>query len=160
MEQFEKKQSSRQEGHQKPNKMMAKIAKEKNINPKSKAKPVKRESKRLSHAKAYIKATFNNTIVTITDPLGQTLVWGSAGASGFKGARKATPYAAASTIENAAKKIKEMGVATIEIYIKGPGPGRDSAIRAFRATGLEINMIADVTPIPHNGPRATKRRRV
>lgn len=114
----------------------------------------------MTHAKAFVKATFNNTLVTITDPTGQTVAWGSSGASGFKGARKATPYAASSTIENVAKKIKEMGVNSIEVYIKGPGPGRDSAIRAIKAVGLEISMIADVTPIPHNGPRATKRRRV
>ena len=125
-----------------------------------KTKSPKKELKKLTHAKAYVKATFNNTLVTITDPAGQTVAWGSSGASGFKGARKATPYAASSTIENVAKKIKEMGVSSIEVYIKGPGPGRDSAIRAIKAVGLEISMIADVTPIPHNGPRATKRRRV
>lgn len=125
-----------------------------------KTKSPKKELKKLTHAKAFVKATFNNTLVTITDPTGQTVAWGSSGASGFKGARKATPYAASSTIENVAKKIKEMGVNSIEVYIKGPGPGRDSAIRAIKAVGLEISMIADVTPIPHNGPRATKRRRV
>jgi len=125
-----------------------------------KTKSPKRELKKLTHAKAFVKATFNNTLVTITDPTGQTIAWGSSGASGFKGARKATPYAASSTIENVAKKIKEMGVSSIEVYIKGPGRGRDSAIRAIKAVGLEISMIADVTPIPHNGPRATKRRRV
>lgn len=127
---------------------------------KIKPKGPKRELKKLTHAKAYVKATFNNTIVTVADSDGHTIAWGSAGASGFKGARKATPYAATSTIENVAKKIKEMGVSSIEVYIKGPGPGRDSAIRAIKAAGLEISMIADVTPIPHNGPRATKRRRV
>lgn len=129
-------------------------------NPKAKSKGSKKELKKITHAKAYVKATFNNTIVTITDPNGTTVAWGSSGASGFKGARKATPYAATSTIETVAKKIKEMGVSSIEVYIKGPGPGRDSAIRAIKAAGLEITMIADVTPIPHNGPRATKRRRV
>ena len=134
--------------------------KEKNKSKKLKAKSAKKELKKLTHAKAFVKATFNNTLVTITDPTGQAIAWGSAGASGFKGARKATPYAATSTIENVAKKIKEMGVSSIEVYIKGPGPGRDSAIRAIKAAGLDINMIADVTPIPHNGPRATKRRRV
>lgn len=126
----------------------------------TKSKGSKKELKKLTHAKAYVKATFNNTIVTITDPNGTTVAWGSSGASGFKGARKATPYAATSTIDTVAKKIKEMGVASIEVYIKGPGPGRDAAIRAIKAAGLEITMIADVTPIPHNGPRATKRRRV
>ncbi len=137
---------------------MAKKSKTKTV--KIKSKGLKKEFKKLTHAKAYVKATFNNTIVTIADTAGHTIAWGSAGASGFKGARKATPYAATSTIENVAKKIKEMGVSSIEVYIKGPGPGRDSAIRAIKAAGLEISMIADVTPIPHNGPRATKRRRV
>ncbi len=120
----------------------------------------KKEVKSFSHAKAYVTATFNNTLVNVTDPNGDTLVWGTAGASGFKGARKATPYAATTAVETVAKKIKEKGVTSIEIYIKGPGPGRDAAIRAFKSAGLEITAIADVTPIPHNGPRASKRRRV
>ena len=119
-----------------------------------------KNKKNITHARAYVAATFNNTLVTVTDPNGNAIAWNSAGASGFKGARKATPYAATSTIENVAKKIKEMGVSSIEVYIKGPGPGRDSAIRAFKSAGLDITMIADVTPIPHNGPRASKRRRV
>lgn len=114
----------------------------------------------VTHAKAYVTATFNNTLLTITDPNGNTLAWGTAGASGFKGARKATPFAATSTVETVAKKVKEMGVKSIELYIKGPGSGRDGAIRALKSVGLEITMIADVTPIPHNGPRASKRRRV
>lgn len=122
-------------------------------------KQTKKTSKNVSHARAYITATFNNTIVTLTDQSGNTLSWGSAGASGFKGARKSTPYAATTVIERLAKEAKEMGVSSIEIYLKGPGPGRDSSIRAFKAAGLSISMIADVTPIPHNGPRATKRRR-
>lgn len=128
------------------------------------AKEVKKSKKtvqkKLSHARAYVTATFNNTLVTLTDQSGNTLAWGSAGASNFKGARKSTPYAATTVVESIAKKAKEMGVATIEIFVKGPGPGRDSSIRAFKAAGLTITMIADVTPIPHNGPRATKRRRV
>lgn len=114
----------------------------------------------VSHARAYVTATFNNTLVTITDPSGNTLMWGSAGASGFKGARKSTPYAATSAVDSVARKAKEIGVKSIELYIKGPGPGRDGAIRAFKSAGLDITMIADVTPIPHNGPRASKRRRV
>src|SRR3989338_7549470 len=114
----------------------------------------------VSHGKAYVTATFNNTIVTVTDPSGNALVWGTAGASGFKGARKATPFAATTAVENVARKAKEMGVSSVELYIKGPGPGRDGAIRAFKAAGMAITMIADVTPIPHNGPRASKRRRV
>ncbi len=129
------------------------------------AKEVKKTKKskavvNVPHARAYVTATFNNTLVTLTDPTGATLAWGSAGASGFKGARKSTPFAATSAVETVAKKAKEIGVATIEVYIKGPGPGRDAAIRAFKAAGLNITMIADLTPIPHNGPRASKRRRV
>src|SRR3990167_9919158 len=96
-----------------------------------------------SHARAYITATFNNTLVTLTDPSGNTLMWGTAGAAGFKGARKATPYAATSAVETVAKKAKDIGVRSIELYIKGPGPGRDGAIRAFKSAGLEITMIAD-----------------
>ena len=127
--------------------------------PKEVKKTKKTQIKKVAHAKAYVTATFNNTLVTVTDVNGETIAWNSAGASGFKGARKATPYAATTVVDNLAKKIKEMGVSSIEIYIKGPGPGRDSAIRAFKAVGLNITLIADVTPIPHNGPRASKRRR-
>jgi small subunit ribosomal protein S11 len=123
-------------------------------------KTKKSAPKNISHVRAYVTATFNNTLVTITDPGGQTLMWGSAGASNFKGARKSTPYAATTVVENLAKKAKEIGVSSIEIFVKGPGPGRDSTIRAFKSAGLNITMIADVTPIPHNGPRASKRRRV
>ena len=115
---------------------------------------------RITHARAYVTATFNNTLVTLTDQDGNTLLWGSAGASGFKGARKSTPYAATTSVEQVAKKAKSLGVSSIEVYIKGPGPGRDGAIRALKSAGLDITMIADVTPIPHNGPRASKRRRV
>src|SRR3990167_9151928 len=106
----------------------------------------------VGHARAYVTATFNNTVVTLTDQSGNTLAWGSAGASGFKGARKSTPYAATTVVESVAKKAKEVGVTSVEIYLKGPGPGRDSAIRTFKAAGLNITMIADITPIPHNGP--------
>ncbi len=123
-------------------------------------KPKGKKNINVTHARAYVTATFNNTLLTITDPNGNTLAWGSAGASGFKGARKATPFAATSTVETVASKIKEMGVKSIELYMKGPGPGRDGAIRALKSVGLEITMLADVTPIPHNGPRASKRRRV
>lgn len=122
-------------------------------------KQTKKVVKNIGHARAYITATFNNTIVTLTDQSGNTLTWGSAGGAGFKGARKSTPYAATTVVEKIARDAKEMGVASIEIYLKGPGPGRDSSIRAFKAAGLNISMIADVTPIPHNGPRAKKRRR-
>lgn len=110
--------------------------------------------------RAYITATFNNTLVNITDENGNTIVWGSSGASGFKGARKSTPFAATTAAENVARRAKQKGINSLEVYVKGPGPGRDSAIRAFKSAGLDINMIVDVTPIPHNGPRATKRRRV
>lgn len=115
---------------------------------------------KIPHGKGFVTATFNNTIVTVTDPNGKAIVWGTAGASGFKGARKATPYAATSAVETISKKIKERGMNSIEIYVKGPGPGRDAAIRAFKSAGLEITAIADLTPIPHNGPRPSKRRRV
>jgi|SRR3989304_9420190 len=110
--------------------------------------------------RAYVTATFNNTLVTITDQEGNTLLWNSAGASGFKGARKSTPYAATTAVEQVAQKAKEKGLTSVEVYVKGPGPGRDGAIRAFKAAGINISMIVDVTPIPHNGPRASKRRRV
>jgi len=128
--------------------------------PKSNSKKtLKKTVGSISHARAYVTATFNNTVVTLTDLNGNTLAWGSAGASGFKGARKSTPYAATTVVEKVATSAKELGVSSIEIYLKGPGPGRDSAIRGFKAAGLNITMIADVTPIPHNGPRAKKRRR-
>lgn len=114
----------------------------------------------VSSGRVYVTATFNNTLVTLTDNSGKTLAWSSSGASGFKGARKATPFAAITAVDTVAKKAKEMTMSTCEVYIKGPGPGRDAAIRALRNAGINITMIADVTPIPHNGPRAKKRRRV
>ncbi|MBI2012681.1 30S ribosomal protein S11 [Candidatus Curtissbacteria bacterium] len=126
----------------------------------AKSKKTKKSKTPITHARAYVKATFNNTVVTITDENGNTLFWGSAGASGFKGARKSTPYAATTAVEGVARRAKERGITSIEVYIKGPGPGRDGAIRAFKAAGLNIMMIADVTPTPHNGPRPPKMRRV
>lgn len=111
-------------------------------------------------ARAYITATFNNAIVTFTDAKGKTICWGSAGTAGFKGARKSTPYAATKTVELAAKKALAKGIREIEVYIKGIGPGRDAALRALKAAGLKMSLIADVTPIPHDGPRQKKRRRV
>lgn len=114
----------------------------------------------LTEGRIYITATFNNTLVTITDKVGNTLFWGSAGAAGFRGARKSTPYAATLTIDNVAQKAKNAGLTNVEVYIKGPGPGRDAAVRALRAAGLDITMIADVTPMPHNGCRPKKKRRV
>lgn len=108
----------------------------------------------------YVTATFNNTLITVTDNQGNTLCWGSAGTAGFKGARKSTPYAATTAVDRVARKAKALGIEEVEIYIKGPGAGRDAAIRAIKAAGLRITMLADVTPIPHNGPRPKKRRRV
>src|SRR3990167_4920374 len=111
-------------------------------------------------AKVYIAASFNNTLVTVVDETGNTLNWSSSGNSGFKGTRKATPYAATTAVETAIKKAKEQyGVSEVEIFIKGPGAGRDAALRAIRAAGVKISLIADVTPVPHNGPRPKKRRR-
>lgn len=111
-------------------------------------------------ARVYITATFNNTLVTFTSPDGKTICWGSSGTAGFKGARKSTPYAATTTVEQAAKKALAHGIKEVEVRIKGPGPGRDAALRALRAVGLKMSLIADMTPIPHDGPRAKKRRRV
>ena|SRR5258708_5276128 len=112
------------------------------------------------NGKVYITATFNNTLVTIANDKGETISWSSAGARGFKGTRKSTPYAASMAVEDAAKKAMEQGLKVVEVFVKGPGSGRDNALRAIKAAGLSINMIADVTPVPHNGPRASKKRRV
>lgn len=116
--------------------------------------------RKVDSGRVYITATFNNTLVTITDKGGNTLAWSSSGAAGFKGTRKATPFAAISAVEQVARKVKDFGMSTVEVYIKGPGPGRDAAIRALRNAGLQVSLIADITPMPHNGPRAKKRRRV
>ncbi len=124
----------------------------------SKAK--KRSSVKIEElGKVYISSTFNNTLVTITNSKGDTIAWGSSGASGFKGTRRSTPFAATTAMEQVAKKAMDKGVKTVEVYVKGPGSGRDAALRAIRSVGLSISLIADVTPIPHNGPRAEKRRR-
>lgn len=123
-------------------------------------KKTEREDKKVTGGRVYISATFNNTLVTFTDKKGDVLCWGSTGASGFKGARKSTPYAATTAAEQAAKKAQALGIREVEVYIKGPGSGRDAALRALRAVGLKMTLIADVTPIPHNGPRPKKRRRV
>ncbi|MBF8259026.1 MAG: rpsK [Actinobacteria bacterium] len=109
---------------------------------------------------AHIKATFNNTIITITDPDGNTLAWCSSGSKGFKGSRKSTPFAATVAAEEVAKKAMECGLNTVSVHIKGPGSGREAALRTLQAAGLKINYIRDVTPIPHNGCRPPKRRRV
>ena len=120
----------------------------------------RRERKNIERGAAHIRATFNNTIVTISDVNGNALSWASAGELGFRGSRKSTPFAAQSTAETAAKAAMEHGLKTVEVYVKGTGSGRESAIRALQAAGLEITMIKDVTPIPHNGCRPPKRRRV
>ena len=111
------------------------------------------------NGKVYVSTTFNNTIVTITNEKGDAIAWSSSGQSGFKGTRKSTPFAATSAVEHAIQKAKEVGVNSVEVFIKGPGVGRDAALRAVRNSGLSISMIADVTPIPHNGPRMKKKRR-
>ena len=120
----------------------------------------RRERKNIEKGAAHIRATFNNTIVTITDVAGNAVSWASAGELGFKGSRKSTPYAAQMASETAAKAAMDHGMKTVEVYVKGPGAGREAAIRALQAAGLEVNMIKDVTPIPHNGCRPPKRRRV
>ena len=123
-------------------------------------KKKQRQVVKIESGRVYVTASFNNTVVTITDKNGNAICWGSAGTSGFKGARKSTPFAATTTVEQVARKAMALGLRDVEIYIKGPGAGRDSAIRALKSAGLTINMIADVTPIPHNGCRPKKRRRV
>ena len=121
----------------------------------------KRKMNRVTESgKVYISATFNNTLVTITNNKGETIGWSSAGAAGFKGTRKSTPYAATTAVETVAKKAASLGLKNVEVYIKGPGAGRDSALRAIKNAGLSIIQIADITPIPHNGPRASKKRRI
>ncbi len=120
----------------------------------------KKEKKSIPVGSAHIQASFNNTIVTITDPNGGVLAWSSAGSLGFKGSRKGTLYAAQMAAETAAKKVMDYGMRQIDVFVKGPGVGREAAIRALQAAGLEINLIKDVTPVPHNGCRPPKRRRV
>lgn len=110
--------------------------------------------------RAYITATFNNTLVTITDQKGQVITWGSAGTAGFKGTRKSTPFAATTSVKNVADKIKNLGLRSLDVFVKGPGMGRDAAVRAIRSAGLQIASLSDVTPMPHNGCRPRKRRRV
>jgi small subunit ribosomal protein S11 len=120
----------------------------------------KKVEKKVGSGRVYVTATFNNTLVTLTDTSGNTLAWGTSGTAGFKGARRATPFAAISAMEKVAEKAKSLGMNSCEVYIKGPGAGRDATIKALRSAGINITMIADVTPIPHNGPRPKKRRRV
>lgn len=127
---------------------------------KAKTKIKKKDKKNVVQGRVHIQSTFNNTIVTSTDMMGNAIAWGSAGTSGFKGARKGTPFAAQSAAESVAKKSMEQGMKTVEIFVNGPGSGRETAIRAIQAAGLEITLIKDVTPIPHNGCRPPKKRRV
>jgi small subunit ribosomal protein S11 len=124
-------------------------------------RPVRRrDRKNIPRGKAYISSTFNNTIVTLTDPAGNAIAWASAGASGFKGSRKSTPYAAQVTAESAARKAMDHGLRQVDVFVKGPGAGREMAIRSLSATGIQVLSIHDTTPIPHNGCRPPKRRRV
>jgi small subunit ribosomal protein S11 len=127
---------------------------------KGKTKTRRRERKNVPFGHVHVQASFNNTIVTITDPAGGVLSWGSAGVAGFKGSRKSTPYAAAMSADGAARRAMEHGLRQVEVFVKGPGAGREQAIRSLQAAGLEVTAITDVTPIPHNGCRPPKRRRV
>ncbi|MDD3428941.1 MAG: 30S ribosomal protein S11 [Oscillospiraceae bacterium] len=120
----------------------------------------RRERKNIDRGAAHIQSTFNNTIVTITDVQGNAVSWASSGGLGFRGSRKSTPYAAQMAAETAAKAAMEHGMKTVDVYVKGPGQGREAAIRALQATGLDVSMIKDVTPVPHNGCRPPKRRRI
>ena len=119
------------------------------------------KTKIVEKGRIYISASFNNTLVTVTDADGKVISWGSSGSSGFKGTRKATPFAATTAVEKVLSKVKEQaGLRELEVFIKGPGPGRDASLRAIRGSGIKISMIADLTPFPHNGPRPKKKRRV
>jgi small subunit ribosomal protein S11 len=124
------------------------------------AKAKKEKKKNIAEGNVYIQATFNNTIVTVTDRMGNAISWASAGALGFKGAKKSTPFAAQSTAESAARKAKELGLAEVHVFVKGPGNGGESAIRALGVLGIRVKSIQDITPIPHNGCRPQKKRRV
>ena len=147
-------------GRKKATKKIAAVGKGERM-AKPKAKKTKRsEKKNVVHGQAHIKSTFNNTIVTITDLQGNTLSWATAGNVGFKGSRKSTPFAAQLAAESAASKAQEHGLQKVDVFVKGPGSGRETAIRSLAATGLEVAGIQDVTPVPHNGGRPKKRRRV
>ena len=128
--------------------------------PKKRSKARRRERKSIPVGRVYIQSTFNNTIVTLTDPQGNVIAWGSSGTSGFKGSRKVTPYAAQLAARDAARKAMEHGLRQVEVFVKGPGSGREAAIRSLQSSGLYITGIRDVTPVPHNGCRPPKRRRV
>jgi small subunit ribosomal protein S11 len=128
--------------------------------PKKKTRTRRKEKKNVVHGVAHIKATFNNTIISISDPAGNVLSWASAGNVGFKGSRKSTPYAAQMAAEACSRRAQEHGVRWVDVFVKGPGSGRETAIRSLQASGLEVIAIKDVTPVPHNGCRPRKRRRV
>jgi len=162
-------QERKQEKQERPEKGAAKSEKaEKTEKPEGEAaattaepKPRRRREKRVvPRGAAHVKASFNNTIVSLTDPAGNVIAWSSAGAAGWKGSRKSTPYAAQVAAESAARKALDLGLKVVEVFVRGPGAGREAAIRALEATGLEVTAITDVTPIPHNGCRPPKRRRV
>jgi small subunit ribosomal protein S11 len=127
---------------------------------KGRSRPKRRERKNVPVGRAYIQSTFNNTIITLTDPNGNVIAWASAGTAGFKGSRKSTPYAAQIAADRAAKRGMEHGLRQVEVYVRGPGSGREAAIRSLQGAGIQVMSIRDVTPIPHNGCRAPKRRRV
>lgn len=127
---------------------------------KGKTRVRRRDRKNIPRGKAYIQSTFNNTIVTLTDPAGNVISWSSAGSNGFKGSRKSTPYAAQVTAEQAARKAMDHGLRQVEVFVKGPGSGREMAIRSLQSSGVQVISITDTTPIPHNGCRPPKRRRV
>jgi len=126
----------------------------------SKRGPRKKEKKNIPNGVVHVQSTFNNTIVTITDTSGNTVAWSSSGTQGFKGSRKSTPFAAQLAAQDAAKKAMDHGMRSVEVFIKGPGPGREAALRALQVVGLSVSIIRDVTPVPHNGCRPPKRRRV
>ncbi|MCS6938406.1 MAG: 30S ribosomal protein S11 [Roseiflexaceae bacterium] len=139
---------------------MAKQSAKGSTTPTKRQRGKRREKKNVPRGQAHIQSTFNNTIVTITDPNGNVICWSSAGQNGFKGSRKSTPYAAQVAAETAARKAIENGMRQVEVFVKGPGAGREAAIRSLQAAGLQVTAITDVTPIPHNGCRPPKRRRV
>ena len=127
---------------------------------KTKSKKKNVEGHYTQHGRVYVTSTFNNTLITVTNDKGDTLGWSSSGHKGFKGTRKSTPYAASLAVEDVIKKLLDKGLKTVDVFVKGPGAGRDSSLRAIKTAGLSITSIADITPIPHNGPRAKKKRRV
>jgi len=128
--------------------------------PKKKTNVRRRERKQVAEGKAFIQSSFNNTIITLTDQKGAVIAWGSSGTAGFKGSRKGTPYAAQLAAQGAAQKAKDLGLRQVEVFVRGPGSGREAAIRAIQASGILVTGIKDVTPVPHNGCRPRKRRRV